>query len=252
MTSETEKERFERLSRDRFGRTLSKRFYKEVSVSATHEILLDDRPVKTPLKAPLVLPNPELAEAVAQEWRAQGELINPLRMPLTKLSNTAIDRGPYERQSFVDELVAFAGSDLVCYRAAEPEALAMRQAEGWNPVLQWADRKLGAAFRTTSGVRHTEQPAEALSACRQKFETFNDFHLVALHAMIALAGSALIGLMVAEGDLEPEAAWEAANLDEHWQRELWGEDHEAKLRTESRWHDFSSAARFLNLAAMSA
>ncbi len=252
MTNEAEDKRFERLSRDRFARPMPKRFYKEVSISASMEILLDSRPVRTPLKAPLVVPNPHLAGAVADEWRVQGEFIDLLKMPFTKLSNTAIDRMPRERQVLIDEIVAFANSDLVCYRATEPAELVGRQSALWDPVLLWAYTAMGASFRAVSGIGHIEQSSEALAACRRKIDGFDDFYLVALQALVTLSGSALLGLMLASGGLKPEAAWAAANLDERWQIEQWGEDHEAKFRNEARWAEFSAAARFLNLAAMSA
>jgi chaperone required for assembly of F1-ATPase len=249
MTNESEDKRFERLSRNRFTRPMPKRFYKEVAVSAAREILLDGRPVKTPLKQPLTMPTMLLAEAVAEEWRSQSESIDLLRMPLTKLANTAIDRAPHERLALIDELVAYAGSDLVCYRATEPAALVHRQAEQWDPVLHWAEAVLGVSLRAVDGLLHVPQPREALEAVRRKLVDLNGFNLVALHAIVTLSGSALLGLMLAKKAINPEVAWAAANLDERWQTELWGEDDEARLRTEARWNEFSAAVRFLNLAA---
>jgi chaperone required for assembly of F1-ATPase len=248
MTNETEDQRWQRLLRDHTPRVFPKRFYKSVTVSHTREILLDGRPVKTPLKASLVLPTSSLAEAVAMEWSAQVDVIIPFKMPLTKLANTAIDQAPRERPAIVEELLAYANSDLLCYRAAEPEALVARQALHWDPQLEWAKVQLGAFLNVTSGIGHVSQSPEFLAACRHRISPVSNFHLVALHTLVTLSGSAILGLMVMEGSLTPETAWSASNLDEDWQNEQWGEDFEAKTRREARWAEFSAAARFLNLA----
>ncbi|MEP6828014.1 MAG: ATP12 family chaperone protein, partial [Aestuariivirga sp.] len=154
MTEVTADQRGERLSKDRVDRPLPKRFYNTVTVSDDLSILLDGRAVKTPIKQKLILPKRSLAEAVAEEWRAQDKLINPATMPLTKLANTALDRVRTERAHVAGEVECFVGNDLVCYRAAEPTQLVALQAGAWDPVLTWANAALNAQFVTTKGVIH--------------------------------------------------------------------------------------------------
>ena len=155
MTTETEDQRFERLSRDRIQRPLPKRFYKSVTVTEQLGIALDGRSVKTPLKAPLVLPTRALAEAVAAEWDAQIEVINPHAMPLTKLANTAIDRAIAEKSKITAEILEFAGSDMVCYRAESPAGLVLRQTTHWDPIIAWA--KVGPESQFCNGEHHHPQ-----------------------------------------------------------------------------------------------
>jgi chaperone required for assembly of F1-ATPase len=237
-----------RQGRGRDQPALPRRFYKSVTVSEGRQVLLDGRPVKTPAKAELTLPTPGLAKAVAEEWEAQRDVINPHAMPLTKLANTAIDRVPTSRDAMITELTDYAGNDLICYRAASPQDLVRRQSAVWDPVMLWARDRLQAPLKSTVGVVHLSQSPEALAACRRRFEALDRFSLVALHDLVALSGSALLGLMVLDGELDVEVAWQAANLDEIWQNEQWGEDFEARNRRELRWTDFRAAARFLNLA----
>jgi chaperone required for assembly of F1-ATPase len=246
--AESETDRWERLARGRQIQRLPKRFYKEAAISQVREILLDGRAVKTPLKKPLALPTMPLAEAVAAEWRAQVGVIDPHSMPLTKLANTAIDRVPAERSAIVVELVSYAGNDLVCYRADHPTELAARQSASWDPIVAWADRSLGVAFLTTAGVTHRPQSPSALSAFKSAIDAIDDFRLVGLHAMATLSGSALLALTVATSETPAEDAWAAATVDERWQNEVWGEDHEAAQRRKAQAGEFIAAARFVNLA----
>lgn len=248
MTEETEDQRFERLSRDRFVRPLPKRFYKAVTVTEQLGIALDGRAVKTPLKVPLVLPSPALAEAVAVEWEAQKEFINPHAMPLTKLANTAIDRATKEKASITAEILAFAGSDMVCYRADKPQSLVSRQAEHWDPVIAWAYDRLNAGFITTNTLIHKPQPAASLQALEAHVMATDPFRFTAIHSLTTLTGSALIATMLAAGDISVEAAWVAANVDEDWQIETWGQDDEAMARRAGRLHEFSCCAKFVTLA----
>ena len=164
MSDETEDERWERLSRDRIHRPLPKRFYKSVAVTDQLGIALDGRNVKTPLKAPLVLPTRALAEAVAAEWDAQIDVINPHAMPLTKLANTAIDRAIAEKSKIAAEILEFAGSDMVCYRAESPAGLVLRQTTHWDPIIAWAKADLKVDFATVSTITHKRQSPAALQA----------------------------------------------------------------------------------------
>jgi chaperone required for assembly of F1-ATPase len=224
-----------------------RRFYKTAVAAADNTILLDGRPVRTPRKAVLRLPTPGLATAVAAEWQAQPATIDPFAMPLTRLANTAIDRIGPERGKILEELLAFAGSDLVCYRAESPPGLEMRQAASWDPVVDWAVRQLDAPFVITAGVMHVEQPAAARAAYAAHLAGKSDFEIAALHNLTTLTGSALMAAMLAAGDLGAEAAWQAAHVDEDWQIEHWGQDSEAAERRAHRRAEFDACCRFLAL-----
>jgi chaperone required for assembly of F1-ATPase len=250
MSGETEDQRFERLSRDRIHRPLPKRFYKSVAVTGQFGIALDGRSVKTPLKAPLVLPNRALAEAVAAEWEAQIEVINPHTMPLTKLANTAIDRAAAERSKISAEIVEFAGSDMVCYRAENPEGLVLRQTAKWDPIIAWAETELKTSLVTVNTITHQRQSAAALQALESHVTALDSFSFVAVHSLTTLTGSALLAVMTAAGAISTDAAWLAANVDEDWQIETWGKDAEAMIRREGRLSEFLACAKFLNLACI--
>jgi chaperone required for assembly of F1-ATPase len=226
-----------------------RRFYKEVAISPGLGILLDGKPVKTPLKAPLELPSPALASAVAAEWQAQGSTINPHSMPLTKLANTAIDRASGELKAIRRDILAYAGNDLVCYRAEAPAGLVVRQAHAWDPVLAWARQKTGVEWRTTTGLRHIEQQPEALKALADLLPE-RPFELVGCHALTTLSGSALLALMLLEEAISVENAWQSACAEEFWQRDQWGEDGEATARIEAQFREFGAAYQFVNLARM--
>jgi chaperone required for assembly of F1-ATPase len=248
MTDETEDQRWERLSRDRIHRPLPKRFFKSVTVTDQFGIALDGRIVKTSLKAPLILPNRTLADAVAAEWDAQIEVIDPHVMPLTKLANTAIDRADSDRSKYMAEILEFAGSDMVCYGAVHPEGLAARQKEHWDPVIKWAQSDLNANFVSVGTITHRLQPAEALNALEVHVSGLGPFQFVALHNLTTLTGSALLAAMVVAGKIPAEDAWAAANVDEDWQIATWGKDDEAMARREGRLREFSACVKFVNLA----
>lgn len=229
---------------------LPSRFYKDVSVvdeGGQFAILLDGRPVRTRGKARLAVPSTALAEAIADEWRAQGEEIDPRTMPITKLANTAIEGVTGNEAAVIDDILAHAGADLLCYRASGPEGLVARQGEHWDPVIAWAKDGLGAPLNLASGVVHVDQPETSLAALRRKIEECNAYQLAGLHVMTTLTGSALLPLALAHGALSPEAAWDAAHVDEDWQAGQWGEDAEAQARRENRKRDFDAAVRVFGL-----
>ena len=248
MSDETADQRWERLSRDRIHRPLPKRFYKSVAVTDQLGIALDGRTVKTPLKAALVLPNRALAEAVAAEWDAQVDVINPHAMPLTKLANTAIDRAIPERPKIAAEILEFAGSDMVCYRAEAPVGLVLRQTTHWDPIMDWARSDLNVSFATVSTITHKRQLPAALKAMETHITSLDPFSFVAVHNLTTLTGSALLAAMVASGKIPLDAAWLVANVDEDWQIETWGQDAEANSRRAGRFNEFSACVRFVNLA----
>lgn len=225
-----------------------KRFYKAVTVTEDLGIALDGRPVKTPLKAPLRLPTTALADAVAAEWAAQGEVIKPATMTLTKLANTAIDRVSEHRPAIEREILDYANSDLVCYRTDRPPELVERQRKAWDPVVDWARTALDAPFEVTDTILHRPQPEAALAAFAIPLRELSDFELAAFHSIMTLTGSALIAMMLARRATVPEAAWIAAHVDEDYQVEHWGEDAEAQARRAARYTEFMACCRFLDIA----
>jgi chaperone required for assembly of F1-ATPase len=232
--------------------SLPKRFYKDVTTAPEGEyvaVLLDGKPIRTPAKAKLAVPSQELAEAIAEEWRAQTERIDPETMRLTKLANSAIDGVRGREAAVLDDLIAFAGSDLLCYRADAPEGLIAKQNEHWDPVLAWAKQELGAPFRLAQGIGHVAQPQASLDAIKERLEGFDAFSLAALYVMTALTGSALLPIAVALRRLTPDEAWAVAHVDEDWQISQWGEDAEAAARRAKRRQEVDAAANMLRLSA---
>lgn len=230
-------------------RKLPKRFYKKAEAGPHedgHAILLDGRAVKTPSKHPLAMPSLPLAEAVAAEWEAQKDEIDPRNMRLTKLANTAIDLVAPRRDLVIAEIVNFAGTDLLCYRADAPVALAERQAALWDPLLAWAAEK-GIAFTSTTGIVHVAQPEASLEAYREVLRALDPFRLAALHNAVTLTGSAILGLAVTLGHITPEEAFDIAHLDEHWQMELCGHDEEEVARLAARRSELLETGRFIRL-----
>jgi chaperone required for assembly of F1-ATPase len=225
---------------------LPKRFYKVVTVGQTpdgaHAILLDGRPVKTPAKQVLAVPTERLAQLLATEWDAQAEVINPAVMPVTRLVNSALDGVANDVESVFADIVNFAGTDMLCYRADQPEGLIARQQAEWDPILRWAADTLGARFILAEGVIHQSQPQAAIAAFAEALRPHAaPLPLSSLHAMTTLTGSALLPLAVAKGRLSVDQAWALAHLDEDWQIEHWGTDDEAFQRRELRWRDMQAA-----------
>jgi chaperone required for assembly of F1-ATPase len=247
MVEESEDQRWERLSQDRVDRPLPKKFYTLATVTDELAIALDGRVVKTPLKAKLVLPTRALAEAVAAEWNAQADVINPALMPLTRLANTALDRAGNERAYVAGQVVEFAGSDLVCYRAEAPQRLVALQAESWDPVLVWAKAALGVDFKSAHGILHVAQDAAAIAAVEVHVATLDDFKLTVAHNLTTLTGSALIALMLVAGAISADEGWKAAHVDEDFQIAQWGEDSEATRRRTNRRIDYDASLQFLKL-----
>jgi chaperone required for assembly of F1-ATPase len=232
-------------------RALKRRFYQEAAVrndAAPFGIVLDGRPIRTPARRALAAPSLPLAEAIAAEWRAQTEFVDPAAMPLTRLANTIIDGVAAAQDEVADEIANYLGSDLVCYRAATPQGLVARQARHWDPILAWAAATLGAAFAVGEGVIHVPQPADAVARARAAIPR-NPWRLGALHAVTTLTGSALMALALARGGIGLDAAWAAAHVDEDWNMELWGRDALALARRAYRFAEMQAAARVLNEVA---
>ncbi|MGX1306099.1 chaperone required for assembly of F1-ATPase [Amorphus suaedae] len=233
------------LARKMMRPELPKRFYKTVGTRPAEsgfEIVLDGRPVRTPKRRPLSVADAALAETVAAEWDAQETEINPARMPMTCLLNAAIDGVADMPDAVADDIAAFAGTDLLCYRAGMPDGLVARQKEVWDPILSWAESTLGARFMLAEGVMPVAQPASTLAAVRNRLPTDDPLALAALHSMTTLTGSVLIALAVQDGRLTVDEAWSAAHVDEDWNISLWGADAEATRRRERRETEMRTAA----------
>lgn len=230
---------------------LPRRFYKETSFAERnggYAVLLDGRQMRTPHKAPFLVPTPALAQAIVSEWAAQGKRISPVSMPLTRIANSAIDGVAGAMEAVRDDIVAYAATDALCYRADAPKkALAKRQSAAWDPVLDWARTELGARFVLTEGVMPVEQPPGPGSRIRAALTGYDAFALAALHVMTTLTGSAVLALACARGQLTAEAAWRAAHVDEDWQIEHWGADAEAEARREARWREMRAACWMIEL-----
>jgi chaperone required for assembly of F1-ATPase len=221
------------------------RFYKAVEVreaDGRHALLLDGRGARTPGRNPLAATSRALMLEVAAEWERQHETIDPAKMPLTRLLNSAIDGVAHTMAETRADILGYAGSDLLCYRAEEPDTLVARQAHAFDPVMRWAAESLGARLDVTTGVMHVAQPPEALAAIDSALDTYEDpVAVAALSVMTTLTGSALLALAVARGFLSAEAAWQAAHVDEDFQTERWGADADAMARREARWREFEAA-----------
>jgi chaperone required for assembly of F1-ATPase len=228
---------------------LPKRFYErataEPAAGGGYALKLDGRGARTPARQPLVVPERAVADALAAEWNAVGERIDPAAMPLTKLVNSAIDRVAAEMEAVRDDILAYAGTDAICYRAEGPDSLTSAENAAWDPLLAWAKEALGARFALAGGIMHVRQDEAALSAIRQTVAGLDPFRLAALHVVTTLTGSALIALALATGRLTPDKAWDAAHVGEDWQMSQWGRDEMALERRAARRAEFDAAALVL-------
>jgi len=225
-----------------------RRFWSEATVrpeGAGFGVMLDARPLRTPAKTALAVPTEALARAIAAEWAAQVREVRPETMPMTRMANSAIDRVAPARAEVVAEIARYGGTDLICYRAEGPAALVAQQAAAWDPALGWARARFGADLRITRGVVPVAQPPDALERLAAAVAGHDTFGLVGLHDLVAITGSLVLGLGVAEGWIGAAAAFDAAHLDEAWQAELWGEDEEAAEARAHRRAALLDAARFM-------
>jgi chaperone required for assembly of F1-ATPase len=227
-----------------------KRFYKDAEAVRTDDgfsVTLDGKRLRTPANAPLVLPTVALAEALAAEWQAQAGEIRPLAMPLMRLVSTAIDRVAPQRDAVVAEIVAYAGSDLVCYRVCEPAALVARQQALWQPLVAWMRERYDVALALTTGIVPLRQAERVVGALRAVVESHPTMELTGLHALTTAAGSLVVGLAALEGRLDPAGVWAAAQLEEDFQIEQWGEPPEAQRRRQALREDIEASCRFVAL-----
>ena len=226
-----------------------KRFYTTAAVTGDGPwgVALDARPLRTPARAALAVPTPTLAEAIAGEWNAQGESILPRTMPLTGLANAAIDRVAPDVAGFADGLSVFAENELLAYRAEAPPPLVARQATEWDPWLAWARARYDVDFTLVAGIIHRPQPPAMLARVAAAYRAFDAFRLAALNPIVTISGSAVLGLAVAEGAMDAEAAWAMGHLDELWQAEQWGKAPLAEAGHRERQGDLAAATAFLRL-----
>ena len=227
-----------------------KRFWQDVAVAPEEggwAVCLDDRPVRTPARAMLIVPNRALADAIAGEWHAVEGEIDPRAMPLTGLANAAIDRVAPEKDAFAGGLARYAEADLACYRSDWPPELVERQATGWDALLAWARRRYDVDFAITSGIMHVPQPAATIDRLAQAVAELDAFRLAGLSPPVTIGGSLLAALAVLERAMSADVAWQAVSIDERWQLEQWGSDREAEQALDNRRRDFFAAARFLDL-----
>ncbi|MBS0125633.1 ATP12 family chaperone protein [Thetidibacter halocola] len=228
-----------------------KRFWKSAEVTpqgAGWAVTLDGRPVRTPAKTPLVVPTEALARQIAAEWDAQEARVNPATMPFTRMSNSALDKVTLQHAEVADMLGAYGDADLLCYRADHPEELVSRQADAWDPVLDWAGAALGARLVPRLGVIHAPQDAAALARLSARVHTLDAFRLAAFHDLVSLTGSLILGFATAERLHDPDTLWSLSRIDETWQAEQWGADEEAQATAEYKRGEFNHAATYFQLA----
>ena len=231
----------------------TKRFWTDVSVNAEDGgfgVMLDARRVMTPGKQPLIVPTRAMAEAVAAEWAAQDGEIKPLTMPFTRAANSAIERVRPQQAEVAAMLAAYAETDLTCHRAGTPAELAARQSQAWDPILDWAAAAYGAPLIATVGVLPVAQPQPSLDALAAHVAGLDEFRLTALHDLVTLSGSLLIGLATADRHIAPDTAWHLSRIDETWQAEQWGDDEEAAEAAEIKREQFLQADRFWSLSVL--
>ena len=227
-----------------------KRFWKSVDIEQEEGgwgVRLDGRPVRTPARAALLVPNQALAEAIAAEWRAAPEIIDPRAMPLTGFANAAIDRVMPDRKAFAGGLARYGEADLACYRSEWPPELVERQKAAWDPLLAWARRRFDVDLATTSGLMHVPQPPATIERLAHAVAALDPFRLAGVSPLVMIGGSLIAALAVLEKAISPGEAWDAVSVDDRWQLEQWGSDGEAEIALEGRRHDFSAAAQFLEL-----
>ena len=227
----------------------AKRFWTSATVETVDDgfaVRLDRRDVRTPLKTLLAMPSRALAGGVAEEWDAQSEVIDPLSMPLTRAANATLDKVIPQQAAVVANLAEYGGTDLLCYRADGPERLVARQAAAWDPMLDWADETFGARLKTTQGVMHVAQPANAVEALRSRVAAMTPWELTALSEFVTLSGSLILALAAMEGR-DPEMLWPLSRIDEDWQNEQWGIDEEEAARVAVKREAFAQAGRYLAL-----
>lgn len=228
-----------------------KRFYKDATVTGDGPfgVSLDGKALRTPARELLAVPSLALAEAIAKEWQAQGEKIDPRSLPLTGFANAAIDRVAADHAGFAKRLATYAESELIAYRADGPDSLLAAQASAWDQWVEWLARRYDVGLTITTGIMHVAQPPATLIRLHTAFAAFTPFQLAPLDPIVTITGSAVLALAVAEGELEAEAAYDIAHVDALWQEQQWGRDPLAEKAEAERRTDLAAAVHFLRLLA---
>lgn len=224
-----------------------KRFWQKTEIAEQEQgfgVLLDTRPVRTPAKKLLTVPTRAMAEAIALEWQAQVDEIDPLSMPVTRSANATLDKVVPQFSEVADMLAAYAETDLLCHRAETPEALTLLQADAWDPLLDWAKSALGAPLRPVFGIMAEQQPETSLARLKARVHGESAFTITALHDLVSLSGSLVIGLAVLDNVLPPEELWRRSRIDESWQESQWGVDQEASAVAARKRGEFLHASNF--------
>jgi chaperone required for assembly of F1-ATPase len=229
----------------------ARRFWKTADIRPQGEgweVVLDGRPLRTPGKLPLILPTEALARAIAAEWDAQTDVIDPNRMPLTRAANSAMEKVTPQFHDVTDMLGDYGGTDLLSYRASRARGADPAQAVGWDPLIDWAATELRAPLRITHGVIPVPQDPAVLLKLQAEIASLDAFALTALHDLVTLPGSLILGLAVLRGRLDAETAWKLARIDEEFQADRWGRDEEADLAAQGRLEAMRNAERFYHLS----
>ncbi len=230
----------------------AKRFWKEAAVvsnDAGFSVELDSRPVRTPAKSPLSVPTEAMASAIAAEWQAQGEKINPETMPFTRSANAAIDKVSVQHAEVATLLAAYGDSDLLCYRASHPQELVERQNRAWDPLVDWSATRLKAPLQVYVGVMHASQPEASIARLTEQVHALDAFQLTAFHDLVSLSGSLIIGFAAIQDYAAPQDLWDISRIDENWQIDQWGEDEEATQQANIKREAFLHADRFFRVSA---
>ena len=213
-----------------------------------YTVQLDGRAVKTPTKTLLVVPTLSLAQAIADEWDAQDEVIDPTSMPFTRSSNAALDKVAHQHAEVAELLAAYGDADLICYRADSPESLVARQSEAWDPLLEWVSEAFGVQLQPVQGVMHHPQPSATLERLSGEVHSLDDFALTAFHDLVGMSGSLVIGLAALRNLHPAPVLWGLSRVDEIWQAEQWGADEEEQELVARKENDFLHAKRFYDLS----
>lgn len=230
----------------------AKRFWKTVSVVEGPEgfgLNLDARPMRTPGKQLLIVPTPAMADAIAAEWRAVDKIVDPGIMPVTRAANSAIDKVTPQFHEVADLIAAYGASDLLCYRAPAPAELFSAQAAAWDPFLAWAAQTLKIRLNVTQGITPIDQPAASLRAVAARVQACSPFQLTALHDLVSISGSFILGLAATHPQFDPDSLWRVSRFEEDWQARLWGHDEDASAIAEIKRLDFMAAHRFWQLSS---
>lgn len=230
----------------------AKRFWKMADVAEAdggYTVELDSRSVRTPAKAPLVVPTKAMAAAIAAEWDAQDEKIHPETMPFTRSANAAIDKVRVQHSEVADLLAAYGDSDLICYRASHPQELVERQNAAWDPLVDWSATQLKAPLQVYVGLMHASQPEGSIAKLTQMVHALDPFQLTAFHDLVSLSGSLIVGFGAIHGYASPETLWDVSRIDENWQIDQWGEDEEAMKQANIKREAFLHADRFFRVSA---